>query len=186
MMAGVFNTLNESNAENSGVLQKQLIRVESNIKKLTDKYVQGTINKELFDQTLLRYTEEKREIEKQLSNCGNQLSNLDEYIVYSLQLCNYLSEIWEKPNWEVKQKIQDLVFPEGVRFIKKINDYRTPLLNSFFAAIACLSNDLSKNKSGTTNINIDNSAWVESEDLKSNSFLEDLNKISVLKQYLSI
>ena len=75
-----------------------------------------------------------------------------------MKLCNSLSEIWQKPNWEVKQKIQDLVFPDGVRFIKKINDYRTPRVNSFFAAIACLSNDLNKNKSGTTNINIDKSA----------------------------
>ena len=68
--------------------------------------------------------------------------------------------MWLKGDLAKKQRVQNLVFPEGLRFNKEKNDYRTLRVNSFFVAIALLSSRLKQKKSGTFDINIEDSASV--------------------------
>ena len=160
MMCRVFNRLNQSVAENEGLLQKQLLQVEANIETLTDKLIAKKISQEIFDQTLNRYLNEKKKIEEKLPKEGNKLSNLDEYIKFSVQISKSLPEMWVKGNFEFKQRMQNLVFPEGLGFNKEKNDYRTSRVFCFFVASALISSKLAQKKNGITDKNIEDSVLV--------------------------
>jgi site-specific DNA recombinase len=43
--------------------------------------------------------------------------------------------LWRKVNYEGKRKLQYLVFPEGIRYDRKNDDYRTPRINLLFSGI---------------------------------------------------
>ena len=80
--------------------------------------------------------------------------------VLLMKVSNSLSEMWLKWDLIKKQRVQNLVFPEGLRFNKEKNDYRTLCVNSFFVAIALLSSRLKQKKNGTFDRNIEDSASV--------------------------
>ena len=61
-----------------------------------------------------------------------------------------LPEIWHSSDYYKKQMFQYTLFPKGLAFDSKINDYRTPVVNSVFALNAELSNDWSQNKKRTS------------------------------------
>ena len=48
--------------------------------------------------------------------------------------------------FKTKQQLQQLVFPEGIRYDKKKGVVRTSKVNSLFDAITLLASDTSKNK----------------------------------------
>lgn len=160
MMNRVFSHFYQSTTANVGQLHKKLIQVEANIEKLIDKYVAEAISKEMFDKTLVRYTKRQKEIRDELPKQENRLSNLDQEIRGCLQLSKSLYETWQKAKLGRKQKVQNLIFPEGLRFNKVKNDYRTPRTHFYFATIALLSRGLAQKKGGTSNKIIEDSALV--------------------------
>ena len=54
--------------------------------------------------------------------------------------CNLL-KIWQMGSIGVKEKLQKLLFPEGLAYDKEIGAFRTNTINSLIAVIARLSGD---------------------------------------------
>ena len=50
-----------------------------------------------------------------------------------------LPELWGSGNLEVKRSIQKMVFPDGILYDFKNDDYRTTRINSIFSVIPSLS-----------------------------------------------
>ena len=48
-----------------------------------------------------------------------------------------------------KQLFQNVLFPQGLVYDSKIDDYRTPVVNDVIGCIAHLSRGLRENKNGT-------------------------------------
>ena len=68
---------------------------------------------------------------------------------YSLKL----PELWDSGDLEVKRSIQKMVFPDGILYDFKNDDYRTTRINSIFSVIPSLSvkNKYKKNGNKTEN-----------------------------------
>lgn len=115
-----------------------------------------------YEQTLVRYTKEKAGIQKELTKHPEKISNLDSYVNFTIDFSKSLSEKWEKSELGMKQKLQTMMFPDGIPFNKKMDDYRTCRVNTFFAAIDFISSNLAESKSGISEKNIENSALVVS------------------------
>jgi hypothetical protein len=160
IMVKVFHSINKSNSETSGLLKNQLRQVENNIQKLTDKFISDQINKAVFDEANKRYATEKQKIEARLGEQQTELSNLDEYINFTLKISSKLPSMWELSDLRQKQKLQNLIFPGGLRYQKEKKSYRTLRIHSFFDAIAFVSGKLEKSKSGIPEKKLVDSACV--------------------------
>ena len=156
----IFNKSNHSKRESAELFQKQLLQVESNLKKLNDKYISDQIGKTAYDETLLRYSMEKDEINKELGKCEGNLSNFQEFVDYSFKIGSQLPSIWKNSDLMPKKQLQNLVFPEGLRYNREIDDYLTSRTNTFFKAIDYVSGKLAEMKSGISEKDIENSALV--------------------------
>ncbi|MBI2270284.1 MAG: recombinase family protein [Bacteroidetes bacterium] len=160
MMSYVFNNLNESNSSNKETFSKALKACQEKINTVEEKFVLGEIDRALYEKFITKYGKEKADLEKKLAESSFELSNLDEYVNYTLRLASKLQPAWDSAEYDTKLKIQNLVFPEGVRFNKENNDYRTARVNSFFAAIPALSAIFTQKRSGLNKFYPEKSALV--------------------------
>ena len=86
------------------------------------------------------------------------------------------SQLWVSSDYSDKQRLQYLIFPDGILYNKENNPVRTPRVNSLFTAISYLSYISAENKKCQP-IQIDqNSRWVVLAGLSSN-FWEDVEKV---------
>ena len=170
MMSFVFERLNESNSGNKDGFMRALKFCKEKIETIEEKYVLGEIDRPLYEKFVGKYNIEKAELEQKTTESSFELSNYKEYVNYVVQLSSKLPTSWLSTNYETKVQIQNLVFPEGVRFNKEKNDYRTFRVNSFFAAIPTISTILGQKKSRLSNEKLEKSALVAGTGLEPMTF----------------
>ena len=76
--------------------------------------------------------------EKELKDCSRDLSNLVEYTDVALKIASTLGSTWDKMDFKVCQKIQNLAFPKGIKWDGEKRCYRTDGMNEFFRQIGLL------------------------------------------------
>ena len=143
--------MNEQKGDDAKQLKTQLTLIQQKLDKLEERYVlEGEITKEQFEKFSQKLKEEKKEIEKQMPQEQIKLSNLEKYLEFSLEMCQQLPAMWVSADNHQRQKLQKLVFPEGVAYDKENDSYRTPKTNSVFELISSLSVEKTENKKGLT------------------------------------
>jgi site-specific DNA recombinase len=65
-------------------------------------------------------------------------------------LCLNLATVWREGSIGVKEKLQKLLFPEGLAYDRQIGAFRTDKINSIIAVIARLSGDSAIIEKGLT------------------------------------
>ena len=95
------------------------------------------------------YLKFKAELTEQLSSLndekeklGESISNLDSKIEYSSNIGKNISKTWSSGDLSVQDKIQKLVFPEGLVIDPKNREYRTTKVNSIFLKSAAMKGDV--------------------------------------------
>ena len=71
-----------------------------------------------------------------------------------------LSSMWAKGNLAEKRKLQKMVFPDGIEYDHKNDEYRTFRVNSFFSYIPVVSKELGHKKTGKFRVKTKNSGSV--------------------------
>jgi hypothetical protein len=72
------------------------------------------------------------------------------------------SQLWVSSDYSNKQRLQYLIYPDGILYNKENNTVRTPRVNSLFTAISCLSYISTENKNGQPTQIDQNSRFVAS------------------------
>ncbi len=106
------------------------------------------ISQEIFSKVHDKLKAELITMEGENANNEIEKSNLDLFIEKALDLSSNLNEMWHSAGYEGKQRIQYLIFPEGLSYSKQNNESRTIKVNSFFKAIASFSNEYGLKKKG--------------------------------------
>jgi site-specific DNA recombinase len=63
------------------------------------------------------------------------VSNLNLCVQKAIDLSSKLNTIWSSSDYVEKQKLQFLLFPDGIKYNKKNDERRTEKVNSVFSAI---------------------------------------------------
>lgn len=69
-----------------------------------------------------------------------------EALVIALDYTPKLSSLWVNGNLNEKKKIQKMIFPEGIEYDCKTEQYRTLRVNSFFSYIPVIPKDVDNKK----------------------------------------
>jgi hypothetical protein len=131
----------------------QLNEVKKKIARLEDRYVMEEIERDLYLRYKEKYAEERDEIMRQSANSKNEVSNLEEVVENAIIYALKLAPAWVSGDYNEKQLIQKVVFPEGFYYNRKIDQCRTPRINSVFSYIADLAGGSGKEKTGNLTIN---------------------------------
>ncbi len=159
-MIATYNQLTEGQKETRTLLMNQQREITKKMERLEERYIEEELTKDLYFKYVEKYKEEKKEIDKILNQSENEVSNLELCVEKALSICTNLPSLWSSANYSTKQKIQFLLFPEGIRYNKKNNQCRTDRINSVFGYISQLTRDANKQKSGISTVTFDYSALV--------------------------
>ena len=123
--------------ERSALQSKNLNTLKTKLKNAKLRYVsENCISEEDYNEVKADLEQKIRETEAELKRCSAACSNLSEYTAKTLEIASALGSEWGKFNFDTCQKIQKLVFPEGVLWDNENRVARTENMNPFFAKIA--------------------------------------------------
>ena len=128
----IFYELNNETIETKKQLKSTLVSINTKIEKLEEKYLFEGISQEMYQKHLTRLSDEKNNILKDLEKPEIKLSNLDNFIDFSINISANLLTMWKEQDYANKVDIQKLVFPRGIRYNRKKGIYRTLDVNSLF------------------------------------------------------
>ena len=100
------------------------------------------MTREVFDRLMTKLIRDREETVRILGTLTGQISNLCDRLWEAAGLCLKITDLWVKGNVNLKEKLQKLIFPEGIIYDKINGAFRTPKINSVIAEIARLSGDL--------------------------------------------
>ncbi len=142
-----FDEFIKSQTEKEKAVKMHLAEVSRKIDTIEEKfYVMGEMNKETFDKFHAKYREELDQILKEMNYSQKTISNNENVITQAINLCNNLHEMWASGNIRLRERLQRLVFPDGIVYDKENRVFRTNKVNSVFASIVTVLAGLSKTK----------------------------------------
>jgi site-specific DNA recombinase len=141
----VFNHLNKDNKYQKKMTKLRIAELQKKIDKIEEKMLFADDKREqIFLKHIGKFEEQKVECERDLKNLNIQLSNLDKFINFSINISSNLNEIWGLSDWETKKQVASLVFPNGLTYNKQKESYRTFETNKIFDLIGSFSKDKEK------------------------------------------
>ena len=118
-------------------------------------YITKVVPAETYQKFSTKFGEEKNQVLKNLELTTNNTSNYVETLSKTLQFSLKLPVIWSSGNVAQKEKLQKLIFPDGITYDRKNGAFRTDKINEVFGCIADLNSVSTENKKGQINENID-------------------------------
>src|ERR1043166_1658768 len=106
---------------------------------MEERYVTGELTKDLYEKFEVKYNKERENIKTELEKSSFDSSNLEMVVENCLSIAKNVSQLWISADFIRKQKLQYLIFPEGILYSKKNNRVRTLRINSLFFKITVLT-----------------------------------------------
>ena len=132
--------------KDAATTKKKIAEKKALLEKIEHKFITDQISEEIYNKHSEKIKNEIAELSNESDTNLISGSNLEKAVVKCLAIAQDLSQAWLTAGYEDKQRLQRVIFPEGILFNKQKGVVRTPRVNSLFEAIAILSSDSSKNK----------------------------------------
>lgn len=112
-------------AEAIALLKKQNTEINNKIKNCKISLGSGDIDQEIYALTIESLQQKLAKNELELAKHKRNLSNLYSRTDEITSTCCILGSLWRKAELEMSEKIQNLLFPNGILWDKEIGNYRT-------------------------------------------------------------
>ena len=129
-------------------LKIELAYLRKKLEATEERFVLGEINQKLYEKFRNKFSLKIEQIQAEMSNSKNSLSNLEKAAENALEIASKLPHMWRSGKFNTKRKLQNLMFPEGIRYDRENDNYRTTRTNFLFSLIACLSEEYGGKKDG--------------------------------------
>nr|MBQ5604221.1 hypothetical protein [Bacteroidales bacterium] len=104
----------------------------------------GDIDEDIYTTTVEVIQEKLAKIEVEIAKVKRNLSNLTSTADEVLATCCKLGSLWSDSELELCQKIQNLLFPNGILWDKVLGSYRTINENKTLAVMQAISTSCKK------------------------------------------
>lgn len=132
------------------LFEKQLTEIETNIEKIEMRYAIGEIERDLYTKFKNQFNQQLTDIHEKISKSSFNLSNLELALDNALEYSLELPKIWTLGNLEEKRKVQKMVFPNGIRYNRESDSYRTIGVNTIFNDISHIQRATKEHKKRTS------------------------------------
>lgn len=156
----------QQQVDDTKIIRKRITELEGQLETIEEKYVLENLDQALYIKFSDKIRKELGQLREELAATSFDSSNLDSIIKKGMSLAENLSQLWVSADFSNKQKLQRLVFPEGIRYNKKNSTVRTEKVNSLFAAIPLLKPVVEDKEKGDLKKDRQNPRWVTPQGLE--------------------
>ncbi len=140
-LKNTFTLMNKSIEENQKATKSKIEDLSRKIQRIEERYILEEISGELYNKYKQKFEAEKDEIEGQIKKNKIEMSKLDDYINFSLDLSVNLCKMWSSGDYNQRQELQKTFFPEGITYNRNKDQCRIVEVNEFLQESAKLSGD---------------------------------------------
>ena len=144
---------------------------------IEERFAFGEVERDIYERVSNKLKEELTKLDTSLASMQKELSNPVKFIDKSLEICSNLAELWDSSECSHRKQMQELFFPEGILYDKKISGYRTENINVVLEVITSISNKIKEIGHSASQKKFDLPALVDPRCQLSNLFLESLRKL---------
>lgn len=119
--------------------ENQLTQLKEKKNRLVDLMIDGIFEKEVYETKFEEINEQIILKKLELSEASIDLYDVEAYIKYCKFFISNIANLWASADLNLKQKFQNLVFPQEIYFDKE--QYRTPQLSHIFTFIKNLTSE---------------------------------------------
>jgi site-specific DNA recombinase len=156
----MFDAKNIDKKEDLKRLRTTLIELDHDYEILEEKHVFNKITPAQYEKYSEKLLTQISQIKEEINKYSIKISNQDEKIKKSLILAQNISNIWEKGTYDLKIRLQKLIFPNGILIDTKNRQYLTKNMNKFFDLITNLSSCCGEKEKGLSNDDYEKSLTV--------------------------
>jgi site-specific DNA recombinase len=142
-----YYKLSENKHDEKSSLKERLLELDRKTARQKDRVEKEEIPYALFLEFEASYEKEKKEIQKELDKASKGVSNPEECVDLAIQYALNLPSLWRLAEYREKQRLQFMVFPEGIFYNRKSDECRTEKVTGVFAYMADLERGLRECKS---------------------------------------
>ena len=143
--------LNADRFKDADVLERRITELDKKFKRLRERYVmEEAIEREDYEEFSKKIQSEKAELSKELAYIRKKSSNPIEQLDKILQNTSNLALIWRNGDYRDKQKVQKMVFPEGMVYSKEKGKVLTPRVNEIIRLSSTISANFGAKNKGQT------------------------------------
>ena len=134
-----FEEKGNTQAQDVDNIKKHLATVRTHIATAKKRYAIGAIEQDVYREVVGDLERDKVKIEAELENASANLSNFERYINTTMAIASDIGSYWNKKDFQTCQKIQKLVFPDGVKWDAEKRCYLTEAVNPVFEMMRSIS-----------------------------------------------
>ena len=135
----VFREYNQERSDTRTLLLKNKSELERKQIELKVRCGLGEIDKDIYDASSAHLNDQLTQIRKALQEVERDLSNEQKYIADVIAMSCKLGTLWQEGDFRTRQKLQNLVYPDGILYDKHIGNYRTENVNEVFRIFRSIS-----------------------------------------------
>ena len=166
----LFKHHNENKNSTNEQLEKQYDSIQKQVKELRIRSGLGKIDQETFSITFEHLNGQILQISKELNDGNIKISNLESLLKNALKKLENISKIWASGELDAKRALQKTLFPEGIYYDVKNNEYLTRKKNKFIELVNCISTSCEKIKKEDCQYKIEKSSLVSGSRLELPTF----------------
>ncbi|WP_258543802.1 recombinase family protein [Parvicella tangerina] len=158
-LKSIYSDLFQEQFETNKRFKAQISEAKTKIESIEEKYVLGDIPEELFKKYKAKYKGEIEDLEKMIGNTSVGSSNLEKCLDFISQTLSNPLKMWGMSKIDLKMRLQNLMFPDGIVYDRENDRVRTFRINALFAPIPEITRVLRGQKKGEI-INFDNFSYM--------------------------
>lgn len=133
-------------ARDAAQIKKKIAEKKALLEKIEHKFITDQISEDIYQKHSEKIRTEIASLSKETYMSQMDGSNLELAVSKCLTIAQNLSQAWVSADYEKKQHLQKLVFPEGILYNKQKGVVRTSKVNCLFEAIPLLERGSAENK----------------------------------------
>lgn len=145
MLATYYKLAAEEVDENT-ILQAKLKEVNTKLERQKNRLKNEEISYSLYLEFVADFEKERKQIEEELAKPAKGVSNPEKCIDFAINFSTKLAPLWSSAGYNDQQRLQFLVFPEGIFYNRQIDKCRTEKINPVFRYIIELERIMGERK----------------------------------------
>jgi hypothetical protein len=141
-----FMQLNAGQEETGKSIKRKIEELKNKIERLEERYVMEELSGDLYTKYVTKLQKERDDLEQKLQDSGIEMSKVDGFIEYIINIADNPYEMWQTSDYTDRQKLQYMVFPQGMLYNRKKDECRSEEANPVFEYMADLSKVLGQYK----------------------------------------
>ena len=125
-------------ASDKTLLKKKIAEKQGLLEKAELKYISDQITEDIYNKHAEQLRSEIGVLSKGIDSATLSSSNIEKVVKNCLAISQNLSQAWISAEYEKKQRLQKMVFPEGIMYNKHNGVVRTSKVNLIFNEIPLL------------------------------------------------